>query len=78
MPNYLMILNCLLFSQIKADKSTENGQLFNVKGGDINNLGCTSEPKEHFVGTFAKDKLTCTSIKKYLGMRKRESEVSIF
>ena len=44
--------------QIKADKSTKNGQLFYVKWLGINNPGCTWEPKAHFVGSAAESKLT--------------------
>ena len=44
--------------QIKADKSTKNGLLYYVKWLGINNLGCTWEPKAHFVGLVAESKLT--------------------
>ena len=47
----------LYYPQIKADKSTKNGQLYFIKWVGINNLGCTWEPKEHLVGSAAELKL---------------------
>ena len=55
--------------QIKADKSTKNGQLYYVKWIGINNLGCTWESKEHFVGADAEEKL-----KEYIHSREVEAE----
>ncbi len=52
---FLFVFLCC--PQIKADKSTKKGQLYYVKWIGINNLGSTSEPKEHFVGADAEEKL---------------------
>jgi len=52
---YLLVF--LYCPQIKADKSTKNGQLYYVKRIGINNLECTWEPKSHFVGTATETKL---------------------
>jgi hypothetical protein len=51
------LLVFLYYPQIKADKTTKNGQLYFVKWFGINNLGCTWEPSTHFVGTAAELKL---------------------
>ncbi len=47
----------LYYPQIKAGKSTKNGQLYFIKWIGINNLGCTWEPMEHIVGSAAELKL---------------------
>ena len=65
----LVFLHC---PQIKADKSIKNGHLYFVKWIGFNNLGCTWEPKTHFVGTAAETKLKEYTDKKEVEAEKAE------
>ncbi len=65
----MLVFHCC--PQFKADKSTKNGQLYYIKWIGINNLGCTWEPKSHFVGTAVEAKL-----KDYIHLKEVEVEKS--
>ena len=67
---YLLVF--LYCPQIKADKSTKNEHLYYVKWIGINNLGCTWEPRSHFVGTAAETKLKEYTDKKEVEAEKAE------
>jgi hypothetical protein len=68
--NYFLVF--LYCPQINADKSKKNGQLYYVKWIGINNMGCTWEPKSHFVGTAAETKLKEYTHKKEVEVEKAE------